>query len=363
MQSTSPLIGLILIAALLSSCDFGKPPQQAEPIVSSHTPELPARIEPPDTIADATGPSTAESLAAICDVSESDIPNLHEILLSVIPGDKTLQDDQQKWLDKTAALCSQPEQDTRRCCRSAIEWRNDEIRRLPYSTNMLFVYDNEGDTVRMDGIMQEHNLELTVVPAFDGPEDCKDRQLLITRRSVSPEDWQQRFELPGLDYSLAPDGKILLDGREIADKPEDLIWVEDFNFDGHQDFAIFSGYAGTKGAQTWHIFLFDPDRNDGFSYAPALSELTYAQIFEVSHDEGGGGSLHTFNKNSACSSTNSDWQVINNIPQEITRFTLDCDHISEDGRMGTLAVSQEWREGQWHTLDSEFTLNEDEDKP
>jgi len=314
MPPTSPLACLILAGILLSSCDSGKPPQQAEPVVPSHT-------EPPDATTDTSAPSTAERLAAICDVSESDIPNLHEILLSVIPGDNTLQDEQQKWLDKTAAHCSQPEQDTRRCCRSAIEWRSNEIRRLPYSTNMLFVYDNEGDTVRMDGIMQDHNLELAVVPAFDCPEDCKGRQLLITRRSVSPEDWQQRLELPGLDYSLAPDGKILLDGREIADTPEDLIWVEDFNFDGHQDFAIFSGYAGTKVAQTWHIFLFDPDQNYGFSYAPALSELTYAQIFEVSHSEEGGSSLHAFNKDSASIAVSTDWQVVNNVPLGIQRFS------------------------------------------
>jgi len=359
MQQPSPLACLILAGTLLSSCDSGKPPQQAEPVVPAPLPEPPAQVEQPNTIADAIGPSAAESLAAICEVSESDIPDPYGALLSVIPGDNTLQDEQQKWLDETLAHCSQPKQDTQRCCRSAIQWRSDEIRRYPYSSNMLFVYDNERDTVRMDGLMQDHILELAVVPAVDCPEDCKDRQLAITHTGTSaPEGWQQNIELPGLDFSLSPDGKILLDGREIADTPEELIWVEDFNFDGHQDFAVFSGYAGTKGAQTRHIFLFDPDRNYGFSYAPALSELTYAQVFEVSHTEDG-GVLHTFNKNSASSSVSSKWKVVNNLPQEITRFTLDLEHITEDGHQGTLAVSQHWRDGQWHTQE-EFTPDEDE---
>jgi len=348
MSSTDSLPGLILTTILLASCDATE---------FKHTDKLPQQAEPrQDTIADTT--ESPATVPAICHPDEKLERRLHEISLLVIPGDNTLMDKQRTWLDKATKYCSQPGKDTLACCRQEIQERLEdeyELGKIPYSRNhALFAYDNQTDTLRIEGLLPEHILELAVVPAIDCPENCKDRQLAITRRTVSADDWQQNIELPGLNYSLAADGKILLDGSEIADKPEDLIWVEDFNFDGHQDFAVFKGYTGTKSAETWHIFLFDPNKNHGFSYAPALSELTYAQVFEVSHTEDG-GYLHTFNKNSACSSTSSDWQIINNVPQEIKRFTMDCDHTGEDGRDGTLAVSQQWREGEWHTLSSEFT--------
>jgi hypothetical protein len=115
-------------------------------------------------------------------------------------------------------------------------------------------------------------------------EECPDGQgrvpcpvaaeLFVFRKGAHAE--LQHFALPELDLVTEPNGQLLTNATRLYDEQGTLV-VGDFDFDGHDDFAVQVGQDGPYGGPTFRVFLYQPGKGQ-FVESDALSELTQSHL-------------------------------------------------------------------------------------
>lgn len=116
-----------------------------------------------------------------------------------------------------------------------------------------------------------------------------------------------------------------------ADLP--AVIADDFDFDGHEDLAIYEGNSGPYGAPTYGIFVFRP--GTGFVRSPELSELSEASISPVVI-EAGPKLLRTASKSGCCIHWVAWHSVERGVPRLVRRETIDYGHTVPDACTKTI---------------------------
>jgi hypothetical protein len=107
------------------------------------------------------------------------------------------------------------------------------------------------------------------------PEMCEaPAKLVIIRKATDQE--VQRIDLEQVDLVAGDGGKVLVNSAKLYDA-QGTFQVGDFNFDGHEDFAVEDSQNGSYGGPTFEVFLYDA-RVGQFVEANELSELTHANL-------------------------------------------------------------------------------------
>lgn len=90
--------------------------------------------------------------------------------------------------------------------------------------------------------------------------------------------------------------------------------INDFNFDGITDTAIFEGYNSCYHGPSYEIYL---KKGDTLLYSPEFTKLTqeYCGMFDLNYET---KTIHTMVKSGCCWHEYSTFKVINNIPKLIS---------------------------------------------
>jgi hypothetical protein len=126
-----------------------------------------------------------------------------------------------------------------------------------------------------------------------------------------------------------------------------LINVGDFNFDGHEDFAVQTGHSGSYGGPSYSVYLFAPSTGS-FQLSKPMSNLIENSLgfFDVDPRR---KRLVTFSKSGCCYHETDEYAVKNNHPVAVSR-------IVEDGRAEPKYVQvshQTMAGGKWQTTSTE----------
>jgi uncharacterized protein len=130
----------------------------------------------------------------------------------------------------------------------------------------------------------------------------------------------QTIFMENIFASLDDKGRPLANATRLYED-QGVINVGDFNFDGHEDFAIQNGNEGAYGQPSYSVYLFEPTRGI-FEFNEALSRLTNNTLgmFQIDSQ---GRHLVTFSKSGCCYRETVDYAVNNNVPVPVSRVTED----------------------------------------
>lgn len=155
-------------------------------------------------------------------------------------------------------------------CAGQAKWPRDRVRRAGF-TKLLRDYD-----------LYVEPLELCTVegePSPDGKTPCGAARLSIHRkgRAEPMQSW-------------------VFGDHGIPNDAQSQFNVDDFNFDGREDFAVMEDYSGPYGGLTYAVFLAGPK---GFTLHQDLSDLTRSGLGFFTVDAKT-KTLHTFSKSGCC---------------------------------------------------------------
>ncbi len=131
----------------------------------------------------------------------------------------------------------------------------------------------------------------------------------------------QTVVLQNILVTLAPNDQPLANTTRLYDVQSTLN-VGDFNFDGHEDFAIQIGNGGSYGMPSYSVFLFDPLTGQ-FQLSKPLSSLIEESLgfFEV---DAKNKRLITFSKSGCCYHETVVYRVLQNRPAPVARTIEDA---------------------------------------
>jgi hypothetical protein len=128
----------------------------------------------------------------------------------------------------------------------------------------------------------------------------------------------QSLPLDSICVVLDDSGQVLANSARLYDA-QGTIQVGDFNFDGHEDFAVQDSESGSYGGPTYAVYLYS--RSDGlFVHSDELSELTQATLgmFRV---DAARRRLVTSAKSGCCFHATEEFEVVRDEPVLRARHT------------------------------------------
>lgn len=257
-----------------------------------------------------------------------------------VEGDDSLLHEQRDWLRATRQTCAAHDA-PERCTEQRYSERLDDLASLPYPLTTA----PGGDTLRLDQASSRYDFLL----ALDEPcseQTCEGSGSLVVLHKATAKPLQV-IGLPGVFLSRSDSGEPLVNSARLYEY-QGVINVDDFNFDGVEDFAVQNGNRGSYGGPSYDVFLYDQHRQ-AFRYARAMSELIASTLGFFSVDAQA-QRLETFAKSGCCWHRSSRYRVVHNVPQEVWRMTEDA--TIEAGEGGMQVEIEEWREGAWQVLSS-----------
>jgi hypothetical protein len=168
----------------------------------------------------------------------------------------------------------------------------------------------------------------------EGPAEL----LVFVKGTPTP---MQRLELERLDLILDDRGEPLVNSSDLYEY-QGTLNVGDFDFDGHEDFAVQDSEQGSYGGPTYAVFLFDP-RAETFVHSEALSQLTRETLgfFQVDARK---KRLVTFAKSGCCWHETSEYAVVKG------SLVLMASLVEDAREDGYVLETRRWRErGRWRT--------------
>jgi hypothetical protein len=151
----------------------------------------------------------------------------------------------------------------------------------------------------------------------------------------------QRVPLESIDVVIADNGEPLVNASPMYDY-QGTIEVGDFDFDGHEDFAVQDSEQGPYGGPTFQVFLYQP-RTRQFVMADELTDLTHTTLgfFQVDPVR---KRITTFAKSGCCYHVTEEYRVVRGAPVMVSRFTEDA-----TGEGDVLETTEGLRGGKWVT--------------
>ncbi len=116
------------------------------------------------------------------------------------------------------------------------------------------------------------------------------------------------------------DGKIKSNILQLPYGEQSNVIYKDFNFDGINDFAIMDGQKSCYHGPSFKVYL---GTNGTFIYNEDFTKLAqqYCGMFNVNYEK---KEINTMFKSGCCWHEYSDFKVINNIPQLVSKYTEDA---------------------------------------
>ncbi len=117
------------------------------------------------------------------------------------------------------------------------------------------------------------------------------------------------------EYDLDEGNRARTNVKELPYGEQSILIFEDFNFDGHEDIALRTGFFSCYGGPSYAIYLAN---GTGFVYSESFSELgqNYCGMFQVDNDK---KQLHTMTKSGCCWHEFATYEVHNDtvVPVEV----------------------------------------------
>ena len=131
----------------------------------------------------------------------------------------------------------------------------------------------------------------------------------------------QRIQLEQAWVELEPNGTPSVNATELYGR-QGTINVGDFDFDGHEDFAVQADQDGPYGGPTFRVFLYSP-KLQRFALSEPLSKLTQETLgfFQVDAKR---KRLITLSKSGCCYHTTAEYQVSGGSPEAVFRLIEDA---------------------------------------
>ena len=144
-------------------------------------------------------------------------------------------------------------------------------------------------------------------------------KVLIFRKGASKPF--QTIDMENIFVSRDKHGQPLVNA---ASRYEDqgMINVGDFNFDGHEDFAVQNGNHGSYGQPSYSVYLYSPKKS-AFVYSKALSSLI-EDTLGFFHVDSKNKHLITFSKSGCCYHETVEYVVEEDLPVPVSRVVEDA---------------------------------------
>jgi uncharacterized protein YecT (DUF1311 family) len=152
----------------------------------------------------------------------------------------------------------------------------------------------------------------------------------------------QTISMDNVFLSRDSGGKPLVNSAPLYDY-QGVINVGDFNFDGHEDFAIQNGNNGSYGGPSYDVYLYSPAKNR-FVYSPPLSNLIEETLGFFSVDPVK-KRITTFGKGGCCYHETVTYAVINDKPVAVERYIENAMNV--DDKDGVAITEERLVGGKW----------------
>jgi hypothetical protein len=103
---------------------------------------------------------------------------------------------------------------------------------------------------------------------IEGYCEAPGRVVIYRKGSTKPF---QTIAMRNISISLKDDGNPLTNSAQLYDD-QGVVNVGDFNFDGHEDFAVQNGNHGSYGQPSYNVYLFSPSKGQ-FELNRPLTDL------------------------------------------------------------------------------------------
>lgn len=269
----------------------------------------------------------------LSDLDEQLAKSYEAALLRAGKDAATLRLDQKQWLDGTSRQCSGDA--IAKCILDALNERIGKLNstsRLPATEALEFRLFNSSPlfdfVIRMQARVSES-------PSDDreGPGE------VLVYRKGNRLHFQTIF-MDNICVSVDESGHPITDSGHVSED-QGVISVGDFNFDGHEDFAVQNGNDGPYGQPTFSAHLFAPSLGV-FQKSAALSALTDENmgLFQVDsvHKR-----LYTFSRSGCCSHATTEYSVKGDLPLPVSRVVEDS---SKDSKH-VLISHEVYEDGVW----------------
>lgn len=248
---------------------------------------------------------------------------------------------QRAWLKEGRRRC-EPREDIVSCLKSAYEER---LWDYPPGTGTDPASRTWSKSLRIENASAQYDFLLDMGPC-EG-ETCEGSAYLAIQAKGGERPFQAIY-MPNVFLTRKADGEPLVNSSRLYDY-QGVINVEDFNFDGHADFAVQNGNRGSYGGPSYDVFLFDaPHRR--FIHSPPLSALTLENLgfFDVDREH---KRLRTFAKSGCCYHQQTEYVMQGNAPVAVKRQIEDAAGGSGEPEM-VLLSTEELIDGEWKTTAS-----------
>jgi uncharacterized protein YecT (DUF1311 family) len=163
---------------------------------------------------------------------------------------------------------------------------------------------------------------IRMFPIIQGPDDTTregpGRVLVFVKGSATP---LQTITMDNIFASLGKGGQPLTNTAKLYDY-QGLINVGDFNFDGHEDFAIQNGNNGAYGGPSYNVYLYSPS-TERFQLSQSMTDLIASTLgfFDVDTKK---KLLTTLSKDGCCFHTTTAYTVVHDDPIPVSREIEDA---------------------------------------
>ncbi|HEY0704801.1 MAG TPA: lysozyme inhibitor LprI family protein [Candidatus Acidoferrales bacterium] len=178
------------------------------------------------------------------------------------------------------------------------------------------------------------------VAAGDDSREGPGHLLVYAKGAAVPA---QTIAMDNIFVSLDKTGAPLVNSAKLYDY-QGAINVGDFNFDGHEDFAVQNGNEGAYHGPSYDVYLYAPGKN-AFEFSKPLSDLIAGSLGFFRVDEKN-KAIITFSKDGCCLHQTTHYVVVNNVPVPTVRETEDA----TQGDKWAVVTDERWLGGKWKKL-------------
>lgn len=153
----------------------------------------------------------------------------------------------------------------------------------------------------------------------------------------------ETLQLDSIVLTLKDDHTPLVNANRLYDD-QGVLNVGDFNFDGHEDFAVQTGHNGPYGGPTYAVFLFNP-KTGRHESSPAFNRLIEEDSLGFPNFRPREKRIVAMTKSGCCDHTITTYAIRNNIPVA----TVEEEWVERSDGMET-HTKRVRAQGQWKTV-------------
>lgn len=199
-----------------------------------------------------------------------------------------------------------------------------------------------------------YNFVVSVKAAADSVDDAVEGpgSVRVIEKRTGHE--VERLSFENIFLSLDEHRKPLANANPLYDY-QGVINVGDFNFDGHEDFAVQTGNEGPYGAPSYQFFLFDP-KSKRQEPAPAFDKLVQEESLGFPNFVSRKHEIRALTKSGCCRHWLTTYAVQNNRPVPVAQEEWIDQTPGKEER-----IKRIWSKGAWRTVSDKWRSVPSED--